>query len=166
VLPVVHPGSAFRVQDSGFRVQGSGSNIQGSGFRVQGSGCRVQGSGFRVQDSGFRVQDSGFRVQCSVFRVQGSGSRVQVLGFRVQGLGFRVSDTQHQQNNRSLVMRSWQALYQGLEPFFLRKGVAIYELVFWFKEGRCKATWKREFKLPWRKAGPPNHLDDKMDSDH
>jgi len=20
-------------------------------------------------------------------------------------------------------------------------------------EGRCKATWKREFKLPWRKAG-------------
>ena len=21
------------------------------------------------------------------------------------------------------------------------------------KEGGCKATWKREFKLPWRKAG-------------
>ena len=31
--------------------------------------------------------------------------------------------------------------------------------------GRCKATWKREFKLPWREAGPPNHHDDKMDSD-
>jgi len=28
-----------------------------------------------------------------------------------------------------------------------------------------KATWKREFKLPWRQAGPPNHLDDKVDSD-
>ena len=27
------------------------------------------------------------------------------------------------------------------------------------------ATWKREFKLPWREAGPPNHLDDKEDSD-
>ena len=27
-------------------------------------------------------------------------------------------------------------------------------------EGRCKATWKREIKLPWREAGPPNHLDD------
>ena len=26
-------------------------------------------------------------------------------------------------------------------------------------------TWKREFKLPWREAGPPNHLDDKVDSD-
>ena len=22
------------------------------------------------------------------------------------------------------------------------------------EEGRCKATWKSEFKLPWRKAGP------------
>jgi len=33
------------------------------------------------------------------------------------------------------------------------------------EEGRCKATWKREFKLPWREAGPPNHLDDKVDSD-
>jgi len=25
--------------------------------------------------------------------------------------------------------------------------------------------WEREFKLPWREAGPPNHLDDKVDSD-
>jgi len=24
---------------------------------------------------------------------------------------------------------------------------------------------KREFKLPWREAGPPNHHDDKVDSD-
>jgi len=26
-------------------------------------------------------------------------------------------------------------------------------------------TWKREFKLPWREAGPPNHHDDTVDSD-
>ena len=32
-------------------------------------------------------------------------------------------------------------------------------------EGRYKATWEREFKLPWREAGPPNHLDDEVDSD-
>ena len=32
-------------------------------------------------------------------------------------------------------------------------------------EGSCKATWKRELKLPWREAGPPNHHDDKVDSD-
>ena len=25
-----------------------------------------------------------------------------------------------------------------------------------------KATWTREFKLPWREAGPPNHHDDKV----
>ena len=33
-------------------------------------------------------------------------------------------------------------------------------------EGRYKATWKREFKLPWREARPLNHHDDKVDSDH
>jgi len=32
-------------------------------------------------------------------------------------------------------------------------------------EVRYKASWKREFNLPWREAGPPNHLDDKVDSD-
>jgi hypothetical protein len=32
-------------------------------------------------------------------------------------------------------------------------------------EGRCKATLKREFKLPWREAGPPNHLGDQVVSD-
>jgi hypothetical protein len=25
-----------------------------------------------------------------------------------------------------------------------------------------KFTWKRGFKLPWREAGPPNHLDDEV----
>jgi len=25
--------------------------------------------------------------------------------------------------------------------------------------------WPRQFKLPWREAGPPNHHDDKVDSD-
>ena len=32
------------------------------------------------------------------------------------------------------------------------------------QEGRCWATRKREFKLPWRKASPPNHRDDEVDS--
>ena len=30
---------------------------------------------------------------------------------------------------------------------------------------RYKATWNRDFKLPWREAGQPNHLDDEADSD-
>ena len=34
-----------------------------------------------------------------------------------------------------------------------------------FYEGKCKATWEKEFKLPWREACPPNHRDDKVDSD-
>ena len=35
----------------------------------------------------------------------------------------------------------------------------------WRKEGRCKATWKRKLKLPWRKAGSFDHHDDIVDSD-
>ena len=31
--------------------------------------------------------------------------------------------------------------------------------------GRYKATWKGELQLPWREAGPPNHLDDTVDLD-
>ena len=32
--------------------------------------------------------------------------------------------------------------------------------------GRYKATWKREIKLPWRGAGPLNHLShDEVDPD-
>ena len=31
--------------------------------------------------------------------------------------------------------------------------------------GRCKATWEKKFKLPWREAGPPNYLNEKVDSD-
>ena len=33
------------------------------------------------------------------------------------------------------------------------------------QEGRYKTTRKREFKLPWREAGSPNHPDDEVDSD-
>ena len=35
----------------------------------------------------------------------------------------------------------------------------------YLEEGRCKATWEREFKLQWREAGPPYHHDDDVDSD-
>ena len=33
------------------------------------------------------------------------------------------------------------------------------------QEGRCKATWKREFKLSWHETGQPNHHHDIVDLD-
>ena len=41
----------------------------------------------------------------------------------------------------------------------------FFNLMVFHSKGRCKAAWKRELKLPWREAGPPNHLDDEVDSD-
>ena len=32
-------------------------------------------------------------------------------------------------------------------------------------EGGCTATWKREFKLQWCEAGPPDHLNTQVDLD-
>jgi hypothetical protein len=44
-------------------------------------------------------------------------------------------------------------------------GLAVQALQYVYREGRYKATYGTEFKLPWREAGPPNHLDDEVDSD-
>ena len=32
-------------------------------------------------------------------------------------------------------------------------------------DNKCVCVSGREFKVPWREAGPPNHHDDKVDSD-
>ena len=50
----------------------------------------------------------------------------------------------------------------GIPPGEFRPADHVWLLL---QEGRCKATWKREFNFPWREAGPPNHHDDKVDSD-
>ena len=47
------------------------------------------------------------------------------------------------------------------EPF----GFDLDLIFLYIQEGRCKATSKRGFNLPWREAGPPDHHDDKVDSD-
>jgi len=77
------------------------------------------------------VQGSGFRVQGSGLRVQGAGFRVQGSGFRVQGSGFRGATVSLDPN-------------AACAP--PRENLAV-----------SPSTWKREFKLPWREAGPPNH---------
>ena len=48
---------------------------------------------------------------------------------------------------------------KGVGPVFRRdvqlRLFRVSGLGFWlFEEGRLKATWKREFKFPRRKAGP------------
>jgi len=46
------------------------------------------------------------------------------------------------------------------------RGCAVVALgfrVYW--DGRYTATWKRKFKIACREAGPPNDLDDQVDSD-
>ena len=53
-------------------------------------------------------------------------------------------------------LHQWELSYPSI---FLKPGWGLAQ------EGICKATWKREFKLPWREAAPPNHHDDKVDSD-
>ena len=40
---------------------------------------------------------------------------------------------------------------KGYEPFEREVGFECPPLL----EGRCEATWKGEFKLPWHEAGPP-----------
>ena len=51
----------------------------------------------------------------------------------------------------------------ALGGLVLKRGEVRMWITPW--EGRYnKATWKREFKLPWREAGPSHHLDDKLDS--
>ena len=54
---------------------------------------------------------------------------------------------------------------RALGPTF-RPAVATLRYIYplYRKVDRCKATWKRECRLPWREAGPPNHHDDKVDS--
>ena len=46
-----------------------------------------------------------------------------------------------------------------------RRGPGMPRIGSSWMESRCKATWERKFKFPWRKAGPPNHHDDEVDSD-
>ena len=43
--------------------------------------------------------------------------------------------------------------------------ITEYTLVYEDYMTLRSASSKREFKLPWREAGPPNHHDDKVDSD-
>ena len=99
----------------------------------------MQVAGFRVHGSGLKVPGSGFRVPGSGFRVPGSGFRIPGSGFRVLAAGFRISG-----------------------PGF---GFRVAEVMTSTRKVDIRLSGKRKFKLPWRKAGPPNHHDDNVDLD-
>ena len=87
--------------------------------------------------------DFGCRVMNSEFLV--SGFRLKASKF-----GSRVFGSAYQPRSNCLTASIIGCLVWGVEGF---------------KEGRCKAYWKREFKLLWHEAGPPNHHDDQVDLD-
>jgi len=67
----------------------------------------------------------------------------------VQGAGFGLQEVPRDRSCRTVDTA------QGLGSYLRISG--------W--EGRYKAIQKRGLKLPWREAGPPIHLDDKVDAD-
>jgi len=75
---------------------------------------------------------------------------LQGLGFNVYASGLRIEGG---------------TVSPGVSEAESAKGTARPRKTSTFLEGRYRATWKREFKRPWREAGPPNHHDDIVDSD-
>ena len=53
----------------------------------------------------------------------------------------------------------------GADPAVADSALLSVEYLPFFLEDRRKATRNREFKLPWREAGPPNHHGDRVNSD-
>ena len=86
--------------------------------------------GFGVWVLGFGIWGLGF------------GFGVWNLRFRVWGVGFRVSAPDLAGNRKELLASRVDHLSLSLFP-----GVCLP-----LEEGRYKAIWKREFKLPWRRA--------------
>ena len=116
----------------------------------------VEGLGFRVESLGFETHRAPHKDEWRIgFQVSGfngvSGFGFQWrFGFRIS-MAFRISD------------------FNGVSGFGLTArptrtngvfstGIISKSSLVWFSG--CKAIWKREFKLPWREAGPPNHHDD------
>ena len=66
---------------------------------------------------------------------------------------------------RKLTKKKYLSTEQILGKFSILMPQFAWRLCRLMLEGRCTADCKREFKLPWREAGAPNHRYDKVDSD-
>ena len=78
-------------------------------------------------------------------------NRVIGKGWGLEQAGIDVAERAHRVQHRAL-----QRLFGGT-PKKEVGGMPKKEVGY--------ANWNGKFKLPWREAGPPNHLDDKRDSD-
>jgi len=90
------------------------------------------------------------------------GARGAVVGGSVQGSGIKKSAISPalKVNLKSEIGRFGLSVRVGgqlLPLFHFSRGQSI--------RAAALATRKREFKLPWREAGPPNHHEDTVDSD-
>ena len=55
--------------------------------------------------------------------------------------------------------RGGQQTFMGWTHLFVDRGSSVYVQKTW-QEGGSKVTWKKEFELPWRKAGLLKSFDD------
>jgi hypothetical protein len=69
----------------------------------------------------------------------------RLFGYRVLGLKFRI----------------YVEGFKSVRATKKKLRIPLYGLRV-EQEGRCKATWKREFKLSWREARSFNHHEDVM----
>ena len=113
------------------------------------------GFGFWVSGFGVWVRnfESWWVLDLSLrFRAQDTGFSVHVSG---QDLAVGSCVTQLAEGREA--KRVTQTLNPEPQPYEPEANTLILHRVSGTRdglEGRCKATWKREFKLPWRKAGP------------
>ena len=93
---------------------------------------------------------------CLGFGIRNLGIGIWGLGFGVGGWGFFMSEVPLY----SQINVTDRPTFYGVYSRCLKR-----KLITLLWEGSRKATWKREFRLPWREAGPPYHHDDEGDSD-
>jgi len=70
---------------------------------------------------------------------------------------------------------AWEGIWRGLEEEGGAIIISLHGLCIAYNfiiseglqgpGGGWTRNWKKEFKLPWCEAGPPNHLDDTVESD-
>ena len=152
------PGFAMR--DSG-SPEGKGEG-RTSGFGIWDSGTR----GLKRSVLAFRIRDSGSPEGEGEGRDWGFGYKGPPgtrIPFRV--LGFEIWVPGASRDPDSFLRESHAASsLQSADASYLHH-LSTYSKLSGTQEGRYKATWKMKFTLTWREAGPPNHLDNKVDSD-